>query len=69
MKQLEAPSDAKLVSLMKIYDLGGEVHNPWSIINCIYQKAELSPYWVNTADNQIIKDLIFKSDSELKKDL
>jgi hypothetical protein len=54
---------------MKIYDLGGEVHNPWSIINCIYQKAELSPYWVNTADNQIIKDLIFKSDSELKKDL
>jgi len=26
MKQLESPSDAKLVSLMKIYDLGGEVH-------------------------------------------
>jgi hypothetical protein len=52
------------------YNFGGEIiYNPWSIINCIYQKGELNPYWVNTSDNQLVKDLILKSANGLKKDL
>jgi len=52
------------------YNFGGEIiYNPWSIINCIYQKGELKPYWVNTSDNQLVKDLILKSANGLKKDL
>ncbi len=31
------------------------VYNPWSIVNCICEKGELAPYWVNTSDNQLIK--------------
>ncbi len=52
------------------YNFGGEIiYNPWSIINCIYQKGELNPYWVNTSDNHLVKDLILKSANGLKKDL
>ncbi|GAB6099391.1 AAA family ATPase [Halanaerocella petrolearia] len=45
------------------------LYNPWSIINCIYYNGQLKPYWVNTSGNQIIKDLIINSDSQLKSDL
>ncbi len=35
------------------------VYNPWSIINYLYEK-ELKPYWVNTSDNALIKEMISK---------
>src|SRR5690242_19271034 len=41
------------------YKIGETViHNPWSIVNCIKQQRELKPHWVNTSDNQLIKDLL-----------
>ena len=32
------------------------VYNPWSIVNCIQEQGELAPYWINTSDNQLIKN-------------
>lgn len=53
------------------YQIGTTViYNPWSIVNCIKQKGILQPYWLNTSDNQLIKDLLkcspmaFKSEFE-----
>lgn len=49
------------------YRIGENViYNPWSIINCIKQKGELQPYWVNTSDNTLIKDLILSSGFDFK---
>ncbi len=44
------------------------IYNPWSIANCIKQNGNLKPYWVNTSDNQLIKDLFKKANEEFKKD-
>ncbi len=40
--------------------LSGEwtVYNPWSIVKCIREKGKIAPYWVNTSDNQLIKNLL-----------
>jgi hypothetical protein len=46
---------------------GNRLYNPWSIINCVDCKGRLQPYWVNTSDNQIVKDLIRKSGKDLKE--
>ncbi|TDO91343.1 putative AAA-ATPase [Halanaerobium saccharolyticum] len=45
------------------------IYNPWSIINCLRREGEIEPYWANTSSNDIIKDLIINSESEVKKDL
>jgi hypothetical protein len=37
------------------------IYNPWSIANCINEKGNLRPYWINTSDNQLIRDLLVKS--------
>lgn len=35
------------------------IYNPWSIIKYMYNpKNGLKPYWINTSDNQIIKDVM-----------
>ena len=44
------------------------VYNPWSIANYFHTDYELRPYWVNTSDNQLIKDLLKKSSLDFKKD-
>lgn len=52
------------------YQIGNNViYNPWSITNCISEKCILQPYWVNTSDNQLIKDLLKASPIEFKKEL
>ncbi len=38
-----------------------EIYNPWSIINLIHQKGALQPYWINTSDNILIRDLITRN--------
>lgn len=45
------------------------VYNPWSIINCLAEKGKLQPYWVNTSDNVLIRDLILHSSSDFKSQL
>ena len=44
------------------------VYNPWSIINCINNK-ELNPYWINTSDNALIKQLLAKNDKKVFEQL
>ncbi len=45
------------------------VYNPWSIINYLDRGGQFGPYWVNTSNNDIVKDLITKGNSELKTSL
>ena len=44
------------------------MYNPWSIINCINNK-ELNPYWINTSDNALIKQLLDKNDKKVFEEL
>ena len=51
-----------------------EIYNPWSIISYVYsivydEKQFPEPYWANTSSNTIIKDLVWKADPEMKKEL
>lgn len=42
------------------------VYNPWSIANCIAKKTTVKPYWVDTSDNYLVKELLVNSDSNFK---
>jgi len=64
----------KLPSVMEWYDgyrIGSctGIHNPWSVLNCLAKKGELSPYWVNTSDNALMKLLIARGEDDLKTDV
>ena len=39
-----------------------EIFNPWSVINYFDNECKVKPYWVNTASNDIIKELILFND-------
>ncbi len=43
------------------------IYNPWSIANCIQEQGKTEPYWINTSDNQLIKDLLKQSPLEFKQ--
>jgi hypothetical protein len=45
-----------------------KVYNPWSIMK-VLQEGILQAYWINTSDNEIIKNLIVQSPLSVKKDL
>ncbi len=45
------------------------IYNPWSIINLVWKNGEMQPYWVNTSDNTLIKDLLKQSSPSMKEDL
>lgn len=42
------------------------VYNPWSIASCLKYRGVLEPYWVNTSDNQLIRDLLIQSSNSFK---
>ncbi len=51
-----------------------EIYNPWSVISFVYSfvidhRKFPEPYWANTSSNQIIKDMIWQADAEMKKEL
>ncbi len=43
------------------YDFGGQViYNPWSLLNALaHPKEPLQTYWVNTASDELIRELLF----------
>ncbi len=45
------------------------IYNPWSVLNCIAKKGALAPYWVNTSDNALMKQLVTQGSEEFKTDL
>jgi len=47
---------------------GFAIYNPWSILNFLNRKT-ISPYWVNTSGNEMIKNLLQVAKSGVKKDL
>ncbi len=50
------------------YQFGNTVvYNPWSIVNCVHEDGALQPYWVNTSGNDLIRDLVIKSNLEFKQ--
>jgi hypothetical protein len=50
------------------YQVGDTVvYNPWSVANCIKRKGELQPYWVNTSDNQLIRNTLVRSSMGFKE--
>jgi hypothetical protein len=53
------------------YIFGGTViYNPWSIINFLAENAKkFKPYWINTADNEIVESLLSRGGKELKQEL
>ena len=51
-----------------------EIYNTWSVINYIYsivndKRKFARPFWANTSSNQIIKDMVWQADNEMKKEL
>ncbi len=51
------------------YNFGGmAIYNPWSVINYV-KKKRLDAYWINTANNERIKELIlqYKDDVEYRE--
>lgn len=53
------------------YSIGDytRVYNPWSIISLAFNEGKIQPYWVNTSDNAIIKELLVRSSSTVKQDM
>lgn len=45
------------------------IYNPWSVLKCIAERGNLAPYWVNTSDNALVKQLITKGGGNLKADV
>lgn len=45
------------------------IYNPWSVLKCIAERGALSPYWVNTSENALMKHLIAQGTDDLKVDL
>lgn len=51
-----------------------EIYNPWSIIKyvksiAVNHEKYPKPYWANTSSNIIIKDMVWRADDEMKKEL
>lgn len=45
------------------------IYNPWSVLNCILDNGALLPYWVNTSDNALMKQLITEGTYDVKMDI
>jgi hypothetical protein len=45
------------------------IYNPWSVLNCISKKGKLAPYWVNTSENALMRELFTYGSEELKSDI
>ena len=45
------------------------IYNPWSLLWCAANKGLIEPYWVNTSDNELIKNFLAKAGIGFKDDL
>lgn len=46
------------------------IYNPWSILNYVYNREDgFRPYWVNTSNNDLIRQLLTDCGSDAKQDL
>ena len=50
------------------YRVGSRVmYNPWSILSCMNRSGKFDVYWVNTGNNDLIKQILMKSNSGIKR--
>ena len=45
------------------------IYNPWSVLQCLSDGGSLIPYWVNTSDNALMKQLITQGTDTFKTDV
>ncbi len=45
------------------------IYNPWSIISLALNNGTISPYWLNTSDNALVRDLIASASLKVKQEL
>ncbi len=44
------------------YQIGQHIiYNPWSLLNCVKNEGLLKRYWLNTSDNGLVKDCLYRS--------
>ena len=49
------------------YKVGNAImYNPWSIISCLSEEGRFDVYWVNTGNNDLMKELLFRASSGIK---
>ena len=46
-----------------------EIYNPWSVTNYFASGGQAKPYWANTSDNEIIREILTGLTSEIADDL
>ena len=46
-----------------------EIYNPWSVINYFASGGQAKPYWANTSDNDIIREILTGLTPEIADDL
>lgn len=63
----------KLTELGEWYDgyrFGNtEIYNPWSVANYFYNNCQAKPYWTNTSDNEIIKEIMMNLTPDMSENL
>ena len=62
-------SENKIKDWYNGYQFGSHtIYNPWSILSCLATAGNpLEPYWLNTASNALVKNLIKTSTTDIKK--
>lgn len=46
-----------------------EIYNPWSVANYFYNNCQAKPYWINTSDNEIIREIMASITPEIADNL
>lgn len=46
-----------------------EIYNPWSVANYFYNNCQAKPYWTNTSDNEIIREIMEHISPEMSDNL
>ena len=46
-----------------------EIYNPWSVVSYFFNNCKGRPYWTNTSDNEIIREIILSLSSDMADEL
>ena len=46
-----------------------EIFNPWSVANYFYNNCQAKPYWTNTSDNEIIREIMISLTPDIAENL
>jgi len=65
--------EEKITELSEWYDgyqFGNtEIYNPWSVANYFYNNCKAKPYWTNTSDNEIIREIMDTLSPDMSENL